>query len=247
MPVNHAPNCVSQVVLLRPEAGGGFEFYMARGRIADNSYGELFAFPAGLVKREDCHEGMIERCLGLEPMEARRILGSELTPELSLGHWTAGVRRLFEEIGVLLCTKASGAPTDMTSRPWVHNLDRSRALLVNGTLDFKTILKSEDLFCDVGSLRYLSHWSNWTSEDSTAAYGARYFLARLPSYQGRLPSPHPESSGLWITPEGALNQFEKGKFNMEFPTFATLRTLADFDSLEDLWGDYERSKNSKPA
>ena len=183
-------------------------------------------------------------------MEARRILGSELTPELSLGHWIAGVRRLYEEVAVLLCTTVSGAPTDVTSRSRVHSLDRKRALLVNGTLEFKSILKSEDLFCDLGSLRYLSHWShwsNWTSEDSTTAYGARYFLARLPSYLSRLPSPHRESSGLWITPEGALDQFEKGIFNMEFSTFATLRTLADFDSLEDVWGDYGRSKESKPA
>ena len=235
MPVSRAPKCTSRVVPLRSGPVGGSERYMTRGPCADKSHRMRFSFPVRPVKREDCLEGMLRRCLGLMPMEARKILGSELTPELSLGHWIAGIRTLYEEIGVLFCTTADGPPKEETHGSMAQNLERKRSQLVNGDLDLKSIIESEGLFCDVGHLRYLSNWSQGSPETSMAAHGERYFLAPLPSYHNGPANPHLESNGLWMTPEGALDQFEKGKFSIEFSTFASIRTLADFDSLESVW------------
>ena len=50
---------------------------------------------------------------GLSENDAQRILGNKHNADLALGHWVAGIRELFEEVGVLLCETRSGAPIEL--------------------------------------------------------------------------------------------------------------------------------------
>jgi hypothetical protein len=43
----------------------------------------------------------------------------------------------------------------------------------------------------------------------------------------------------WLTPNQALTFFGRGELPMIFPTFASLRVLADFDSLDSLAREYK--------
>jgi hypothetical protein len=43
---------------------------------------------------------------------------------------------------------------------------------------------------------------------------------------------------VWLTPDAALRLFGKNELPMIFPTFASLRTLADFDSLARVFKEY---------
>jgi hypothetical protein len=45
---------------------------------------------------------------------------------------------------------------------------------------------------------------------------------------------------LWITPERAMQDYAKGNLPMIFPTYASLRTLADFESVESVLAEYQR-------
>ena len=240
----HAPKNISVVLLLRLVSGGKFELFMVRHRRDASSRQPTIGFPGGDLRKEDFHEAMLKRCWGLGPIEARRILGSELTPKFSMGYWVAGVRILYEEIGILLCTTVKGVPPDMNHRPLSHSLKEKRRLLIEGVIDLRTILEAEELLCDVGGLAYFSHWS---SENATPGQGARYFLAHLPSHQNTLLTSHPKVDGLWMTPERALDLCEQGQFESTFPTFASIRTLADFDSWESVWAEYRYQKGSKPV
>ena len=40
---------------------------------------------------------------------------------------------------------------------------------------------------------------------------------------------------IWLTPDWALQLFERGELPLIFPTFASLRTLADFETLESVF------------
>jgi hypothetical protein len=62
-----------------------------------------------------------------------------------------------------------------------------------------------------------------------------------------MPADHPPLAAspevvdsVWLTPDRALQLFGKGTLPMIFPTFASLRTLADFDSLESLFAEFKR-------
>jgi len=231
----NAPINASVIILLRPEVKGGIELLMTRCPAGPSSYKD-YAFPVSPVKKEDTLERMLNRCRGLTPLEARNTLGSELTPHLSLGHWVAAIRGLFEQMGVLLCATEGGVPLDMVRGPLKDNLVKKRRSLLEGSMDFRTLLESEGLLCDTRWLRYFSHWL--TAENAHPNYNARYYVASLPTNQKPIMRSRNRSTGLWITPERGMDLFQQGSLTVAFPTFSSVRTLADFDSWDSLASEY---------
>jgi len=230
-----APINASVIIVLRPDVRGGIELLMTRCPLDDFSV-ENYAFPLSPVKKEDTLERMLNRCWGLTPLEARNTLGSELTPQLSLGHWVAGIRGLFEQMGVLLCTTEGGMPPKKVKGSFTDNLIKKRQSLVKGCMDFRTLLESEGLFCDTKYLSYFSHWL--TPNHAHPNYDARFYVATLPTDQKPIMRSRKHSTGLWITPERGMDLFQQGSLPMAFPTFASVRSLADYDSWDSLASEY---------
>lgn len=227
------PKNAATVILLRPESSGGFEVLMTRRPPGMQFLGGLYVFPGGSVRKEDYSEGLLRRCRGVSREEARKIVGSELTPELSLGHWVAGIRELFEEVGILLCTAEDGGSPTKRVR---ERLAQRRMALIEGSMSFQGLLESERLFCDLARLVYFSHWL--TPAEFPTRFDTRFYLALLPSDQSPLSSSQEVVRTLWVSPERALDLCQEGVLPMIFPTFTSLRTLADFDSLESLCVEY---------
>lgn len=224
------------VVLLRSTEPEGFEVFMTRRPHGMEFLGGAYVFPGGGVRDEDCAEGILKRCHGLSRQEARSTLRTELSPELSLAHWVAGIRELFEEVGVLLCVAESGAPVDTNQDGVRERWAGKRLQLIDGSLTFPGLLESEGLLCNAASLRYFSHWR--TPEEFATRFDTRFYLAALPAGQQPLSTSEEVAHSLWVTPDEALRFCESGKLPMIFPTFSALRTLADFDSLERLLEEY---------
>jgi len=231
----NAPINASVIILLRPDVKGGIELLMTRCPPGEFSV-ENYAFPLSPVKKEDTLEGMLNRCRGLTLLEARNTLGSELTPQLSLGHWVAAIRGLFEQMGVLLCTTEGGRPLERVKGSFRDDLIKKRRSLIEGCMDFRTLLESEGLFCDTRCLSYFTHWL--TPENAYPNYDARYYVASLPPDQKAIMRSRNHSTGLWITPERGMDLFQQGSLPMAFSTFASVRSLADFDSWDSLASEY---------
>ena len=231
----NVPINASVIILLRPDVNGGIELLMTRCPPGEFSV-ENYAFPLRPLKKEDTLEGMLNRCWGLTPLEARNTLGSELTPQLSLGHWVAAIRGLFEQMGILLCTTEGGRPPERVKGSFKDNLIKKRRSLIEGCMDFRTLLESEGLLCDTRCLSYFTHWL--TPENAYPNYDARYYVASLPTDQIAIMRSRNHSTGLWITPERGMDLFQQGSLPMAFPTFASVRSLADFDSWERLASEY---------
>ena len=230
------PQNAATVILLRPQANSGFELFMTRRPPGMNFLGGVYVFPGGSVRKEDCSESMLRRCHGLTEHEAQKIFSMRLSPELSLGHWVAGIRELFEEVGILLCVTEAGTPLDMDDSGRKQRLEKKRQALVKRAIDFQSLLESEKLLCDLPRLGYFSHWL--TPEEFPIRYDTRFFLALLPADQSPLATSEEVTHSLWITPERSLELSRNGSLPMIFPTFASLRTLADYDSLVSLLAEY---------
>lgn len=230
------PRHAATVILVRPAPEGEFEVFMTRRPAGMDFLGGMYVFPGGGVAREDWSEAGLSRCHGLSRREAQKILGPRLSPELCLGHWVAAVRELFEEVGILACVTEEGAPVAMKEKERTERIAEKRKALIEGGLHFHSLLESEGLFCDAGRLGYFSHWL--TSEIFPIRFDTRFYIAALPADQTPLSTSQEVSQSLWISPERALKLLERGGLPMIFPTFASLRTLADFDSLEDLSREY---------
>ncbi len=230
------PKNAATVILVRPETNGGFEVFMTRRPAGMNFLGGMYVFPGGSVRKEDCSEALLRRCFGLSRGAAQKSLGTRLRPELSLGHWVAGIRELFEEVGILLCVTEAWEPLNMNDAGQRERIAAKHRAVIEGSIDFHAFLDSERLFCDAGRLAYFSHWL--TPEESPTRFDTRFFLAQVPSDQTPLSTSEEVTHSLWITPERCLELSREGKLPMIIPTFASLRTLAEFDSLQSLLTEY---------
>ena len=222
----------STIVVVRPSPKGDIEVLMTRRRPEMQFIGGFVVFPGGGVEHEDCSEKMLSLCRGLTRSEAQKILGADLGPEISLGHWVAAGRELFEETGIHFFIDENGMAPDGSAGNLTERLGEKRQALSNGTLDLPSLLESERLFCDLGRFTYLFH--RITPEKYPVRFDTRFYLAALPPNQTALVSSEEVSESLWLTPKIALEESASGKFPMLPPTIITLRTLAEHGSWQNL-------------
>lgn len=204
--------------------------------------GGMYCFPGGGVTQEDCSLGAAQRCRGLESEQARNIAGARFNPRQALGFWVAAVRELFEEVGVLLAVDSSGARVSAVEMTRFAHLHQA---LLEKKLSFTGLLQSVDLYCDLSSLAYFSHWQ--TPSQNSLRFDTRFFIAALPYTQTPLGSSYEVTHSLWLSPEGAMQRHSRGELPMIFPTFVSLRTLADFDSIGSVLKEFGKRHPVEPA
>ncbi|MBM4262036.1 MAG: NUDIX hydrolase [Deltaproteobacteria bacterium] len=224
------PRLAATVILLRPAEAQGFEVFLTRRPDSMPFLGGMYCFPGGTLHKEDSSEAMLRRCRGVTPTQARDILGARFRPRDALGLWVACVRELFEETGVLLGCQEGGKVIEEARIAALHDA------LMNEALSFLALLEREELNCDLGRLAYFSCWQ--TPSQFPVRFDTRFFIATLPANQTPLATSPEVAHSLWITPDEALQLFKRGELPMIFPTFASLRTLADFAGLESLQKEY---------
>lgn len=192
------------------------ELFMVR-RHAESSFGAAYAFPGGVVEDDDA--AVHEFCSGLGTIQANTRLGVKKD---GLDYFSAAIRELFEESGVLLAN--------------VNDLDEDlravRDSLNDGSerwSDFVTRNRLE-LRCD--RLHYFSHWVTPVSQ--RRRYSTRFFLAELPEGQ------HAEHCGgeltdsCWTTAHDMLEAGRAGAVELHFPTIKTLESIARHKTLQAL-------------
>ncbi len=229
------PRQAATVILLRRAVPTGFEVFLTRRAENMPFLGGMYCFPGGGVGKEDVSPEMIERCSGLRPAQARQLIGAHLRPSEALGFWIAALRELFEEIGILLAVAPSGARLVLSAAQDTR-LEKKHAALVDKSLGFRSLLESENLRCDLAALAYFSHWQ--TPARNAVRFDTRFFLAALSKEQTALATSYEVAHSLWLTPDRAIQLFERGELPLIFPTFASLRTLANFDTLESVFEEF---------
>jgi 8-oxo-dGTP pyrophosphatase MutT (NUDIX family) len=231
----HRSKLAATVILLRPAETNGFEVFLTRRPDEMAFLGGKYCFPGGALREDDCSPAMLRLCHGLSPTDARKTVGAQFSPPEALGLCITGIRELFEETGILLAVNSLGQPWT-AEQDHINNLADKQAALLKKTLSFRSLLESEGLLCDASRLAYFSHWQ--TPEEISIRFDTRFFLATLPKGQTPLSTSPEVIHSLWLTPDRALELFARDKLPMIFPTFASMRTLADFESLESVLKEY---------
>jgi 8-oxo-dGTP pyrophosphatase MutT (NUDIX family) len=223
------------VILLRPAQPRGMEVLLTRRPDEMAFLGGMYCFPGGTMQREDFSSAILRRCHGLSPIAARKIIGAHFSPQEALGLWVAAIRELFEETGVILAITADGSIA-ARDRGRNRSLAEKHTTLIARRLSFSALLEAENLYCDTTQLAYFSQWQ--TPSQFKVRFDTRFFLAAVPAEHSPLASSPEVAHTVWLTPDHALQRFSQGTLPMIFPTFASLRTLADFDSLESLFAEF---------
>lgn len=231
------PRFASTVVLLRPDANGGFELLLTRRPPQMRFMGGFYVFPGGTVLENDYSKKMLERCRGLSADQARSFLSNRHSPEMALGHWVAVVRELFEEVGILLCAAESGGPVDLRVEKTKARLESKRQAIVKAELSFGEFLESENLYCDLSRVVYFFH--RVTPDFYPMRFDTRFYLAMLPPHQAALRRSEEVTESLWIRPEEALSRGYRDDFPILPPTTTVLADLAQLQTWERLRTAYD--------
>jgi 8-oxo-dGTP pyrophosphatase MutT (NUDIX family) len=229
------------LVLLRPAEPRGFEVLFTRRPVGMAFVGGMNCFPGGALRKEDSSEAMLRRAAGLTPDQAQKIIGAEFSPRQALGLWIAAIRELFEGAGILLAINGAGEAV-LTNEGLSGQLSGPHSCLAGRKVNFLAFLESEGLFCDIAALAHFSHWQ--TPAQVSVRFDTHFFLASAPADLRPLKTSSEVTQSVWLTPDAALGLFNKNELPMIFSTFASLRTLADYDSLDSVLKQY-RAGNSR--
>jgi hypothetical protein len=211
------------VILLRAVEPGGFQALLTR-----RPGGGPCGFPAAVIDRPDYADTILQHCRSITAKQARALVGAEFSPDQALGLWIAATRALFEQSGVLLAGAQNAAEASISDR----RRTELRSALLDGVSTFAGIIAQEQLVLHAAALALFSHWNTAVGEKPEGE--TYYFAARLPGDQEPVVLSDDPVEHLWLTPDAALLESAHGRLPLQFAAFASLRTLADFDSLESV-------------
>jgi hypothetical protein len=229
------PKAASAIILLRAAERSPFEVLLVRHAGPGNMSEGFYGFPMDTVTAEDCANPMVQRCCGITAEEARTMLGAHHSPVQALGFWVAASRVLFTKLGILLAVDPTGHRVKENHPTYERCLAMRESLLQN-KITFQTLFENESLRADFAGLRYFSHWQ-W-SEPGLPRLDARFFLLFPAAGDQPVTLPLEPEDSFWVAPDRALALCYKSQWSLPFPIFASLRSLANFDSIQAVSMEY---------
>lgn len=206
----------SSTVVLARAGTGEPEVFMVR-RHAEASFGAAHAFPGGVIDPEDSE--VHEFCTGLTSLEANARLGLK---DQGLSYYSAAIRELFEESGVLL------ADTDRV----VEGIEPARDALNDRSDNWTDFVTRNRLALRCDELYYISHWTTPPSE--ARRYSTRFFVAVLPEGQSASHCGGELTESCWATAGETLQAGREDRVKLHYPTIKTLESIARHKTLDAL-------------
>lgn len=215
-PARPAPARPAATIVLLRDGDSGLEALLLRRHRSSGFVPGAWVFPGGRVDAGDSGPSLYERLRGMP---------NPHVPEP--GFWTAGLRELFEETGVLLARHHGQWVADAASDRRIESFRRS---LMDGTIAIGEMLEEMDAVLDASDMVHTAHWITPVVEPRR--YDTHFFAARLPPDRGVRADPREMTDAAWLRPADALDRFRKGDMPMVFPTLKTLESLKGFGSTE---------------
>jgi 8-oxo-dGTP pyrophosphatase MutT (NUDIX family) len=220
----------STVILLREEAAGGEPFsVLLLERHGSVAFPGAHAFPGGVVDPGD-HDAP-GTALPVDQTWAPP--GEGDGPGEALPYWVAAVREMFEEVGILLATRA-GHPLEGPLGDDLMTL-RTRS---HGGEPFPKLLAQHGLVPATDQLWYFARWI--TPPQNPRRFDTRFLVGRVPQGQDAVIDGTECVSCRWYTPREALSVYEDGGIVLLPPTVRTLDELSGFTSIDAVLDDARR-------
>lgn len=181
------------------------------------SFGAAYAFPGGVVDPED--EAVHDWCRGISAQKADANLGLKGN---ALDYYSAAIRELFEETGVLLAN-----PDEVA-----EGAEAARDALNDGSDKWDRFVQRNELELHCGDLHYFSHWI--TPPGMPKRYSTRFFVAALPKGQRASHCGGELTDSRWSTAHDMLAAGRAREVKLHFPTIKTLESIARYKTFGEL-------------
>jgi 8-oxo-dGTP pyrophosphatase MutT (NUDIX family) len=205
------------VVVLRPAASHPFDVLMVRRSDRVAFMAGAHVFPGGRIDDADAPDPPAA-CDGLDA--PRRYL--DLTVEDEARARVAAIRELLEEAGVLLARR-HGRWADAATAAAMRERLTPHAPLV-------PLLASAGLTAALDAVVPFAHWV--TPEIEIRRFDTRFLLATMPPDQHATHDAGETTALEWLAPETAVARGRRGDILLPPPTWATLRRLMRFGSID---------------
>ena len=180
-------------------------------RHASASFGSKFAFPGGVL--EDSDAAVRGICSGVSEEQANQLLDIE---QGGLAYYSAAIRELFEESGVLLAEHTLSRQA----------LEAARIALNSGALAWHQFAAENELQLQCDRLHYFSFWI--TPVGAPKRYSARFFLAKVPRAQEASHDGGELTESCWMTAKEILQARKQKTMKLPYVTRKTLKRVAKF-------------------
>jgi 8-oxo-dGTP pyrophosphatase MutT (NUDIX family) len=216
MPADEAAVRPSSTVVLVRAGKSCPDVFMVK-RHAKSSFGSTFAFPGGVL---DASDAMVhDRSTGRSAEQAGALLQLNFG---ALDYYSAAIRELFEESGVLLADHRLSVP----------ELQAARAALNAGSIAWDRFAHDSRLLLHYDQLHYFSFWI--TPPGLPKRYSARFFLAQLPVEQRASHDGAELTDSCWMPAADVLAARKLKQMKVPYPTRKTLKRVAEFGNTADL-------------
>ena len=196
-------------------------------RHSNASFGDSYVFPGGLLETQDYD--VWTRCDGLDAGAANARLDLDAG---GLAYYSAAIRELFEEAGILLARDAEGR------WPAAEAFAAERDALNAGSLTWSDFLHEKDLRLVCDALIYFEYWV--TPREIPKRFATRFFLATVPPGQTASHCGRELTDSRWLTAAAALSDARESRLQLPRPTQASLETLGDFGDVATMLDWAER-------
>jgi 8-oxo-dGTP pyrophosphatase MutT (NUDIX family) len=209
------PRLAASILILR-DAPAGLEVLMVvRNKKIEFASGAM-VYPGGRMMETDAPAHMAERVIGQQGLDAT---------EASLR--VAAIREAFEEVGLLPAAMTADGPVQDAD---ILPINQFRAGVDKGTADFGAVLRKSGISLDINKLVKFAHII--APKITPKRFNTHFYAVKAAEHQ----TPHADGSEImetvWIRPDEALDQAERGERDVMFPTRIVLCRLTGFATVE---------------
>ena len=221
------PKPSATVVIVR-DGDTAPEILLVRRRAGD-AFGNSYTFPGGVVDHDERNAHIV--CDGRSDEEADAVLGVRD----GLDYYSAAIRELFEETGILIARDNDGNwPTDAGA------FAEQRVAVDRCEIAWPDFLRNHGLCMAGDALHYFAWWI--TPVASPKRWTTRFFVAELPPGQDAEIDGKELTDSRWLKAEDALSLYHAGELKLPQPTRRNLELIREFTSVDALI-DWARSRH----
>lgn len=222
-----APVRPSATVVLIREGTADPEILMIRRRAGD-AFGDSYAFPGGVLDQDESNARAF--CQGVTTEQADATL--DLPSGGGLEYYSAAIRELFEETGILLARDAARNWAFAANPESTSLIQDLRAQLHDGNLPWAEILRLHELHIACDALHYFGFWE--TPICRPKRWTTRFFLARVPPGQDALHDGNEVTDSCWMSAADVLSVETGREMPLPFPTLTSLKKFSEFRTVNEL-------------
>ena len=214
-------------IILAREKNSQLEIYLLQRSTKSGFMGGLYVFPGGVVDEQDRGLSLWQPCIDLLPAALEEQLCDDRFPlESAIAFGVAAIRETLEEAGVLIAAADEKSQNDFKTMATLRLEDDLPEKW------FKSKIHSDHWTLLFSNLWPWSHWI--TPKTMKKRFDTRFFIVLMPDNQTCVTDDRETQSGIWLTPQAALEQNLTGKTPLSPPTVVTITQLMAFNTVSAL-------------